>query len=128
MHSRLLRVAASFYMCGDILKNHNGIVHYHTYRYRQCGQRNDIERIACYGKIYEGCYKRYGDGDGDDQGGSPASEEGEYHNHHKQQCVQYRFDKRGYGIADIIGGVDDYAKLHIRRQTFLKRRQHLEHL
>ena len=43
---------------------------------------------ACRIQVDERCNQRYGNGDGDNQRGSPAPKEEEHHNDNEQQGVQ----------------------------------------
>ena len=113
-------------MGGHILKHHNGVVDHHTNRYRECRKGYDVEGVACRIQVDERCNQRYGNGDGDNQRGSPAPKEEEHHNDNEQQGIHHCLHKGVDGVADVVGSVDNDVKLDIGRKPLLKRRKHGE--
>ena len=129
MDGCLLGFRTALDVSGHVLQHHDGIVHHVTDGDGEAGERNDVQRTAVDdAQVDERGNQRHGDGDADDDGGTPATQEGEHHQHHKEHGVADGFRQAVDGVQDVIRGVDDDAQLDIGRQGLLQLRQHVDDL
>ena len=107
MDGGLLRFLTPFKMGGDVLKNHDRIIHNHTDRYGERGHRNDVQGVAGGKKIDQRAQERDRDRKDDYEGGPPSSQEDEHDKHHDKQgdedCLLEGVD----GVDDVVGTVDN---------------------
>ena len=119
VHGGLLWIGTALNVGGHVFEHHNGVVHHHTDGDRQCGERHNVERIAGGKQVDKRSNQRDRNGDGNDDGGTPASQEHKHHKHHEYQGIHHRFFQRSDGVANVVAGIHNVVELHIGRQVFL---------
>ena len=103
-------------MRGDVLQDHNGIVHHHTHRNGEGTEGDDIQRTIGAQQIEEGNQQRDRDGQSDNHAGTPLAQEEEHHEYDEEDCIEHRLLQRIDGTDDIRGRVIYLVDLHIRRK------------
>ena len=114
---RLGRFFAPFKVRRNVLEDHYGVVHDHTYRYGQSRHRNDIQRVAGREKVKQ--RGQQGDRDGQDHydGTPPAAEEDEDHQHNHEEGDRDGLFQGVDGPEDVVGIVYDGGYLDVGRQV-----------
>ena len=119
MDGRLHGLLAALQMRGHVLQHHDCIVHHHTYRERKRGHRDYVQGAAAGEEVHQRSDEGDGDGEDDDEGGLPASEEDEYHQHDHREGDEYGLDEGVDGVHDLLGGVEYLVYLDVGGQGFL---------
>ena len=113
---RLTRVRASVDMRGDVLQDHNGIVHHHTHGNGKGTEGDDVQRTVNTQQVKECDQQGDWDGQSDNHTGTPLTQEEEHHEDHEEDRIQHSLFQGIDGTDNIRGGVVDLIDLHIRRK------------
>src|SRR5690554_2471363 len=124
INGRFTRRCTLFNMCGDVLQNNNGIVHHHANRDGKRRQGNDVYGISGGIQINKGYDKRNGNGQDNDKGSPPSSQEKEYHQNNKNTCVQDGTGETAYRTFNKFRSIKDGVQLYVGRQVFHQIGQH----
>ena len=119
MHGGLLWFLALFYVGCYVLQHHYGVIDHHTYGNGKRGHRYDVQGVACSKQIDDGSEQGYWDGEYDDEGCSPAPQEGEHHEHNDQEGDYDGLLQGVEGVQDVAGVVQHGCDLHVGRQSLL---------
>ena len=91
VQGRLTRIGTPVNVPRNILQHHDGVIDHHTDGDGERAKRNDVDGAAGEFQVNKGYNQGNRDGDADDEGRTPASEEEEYHQHYEEQGVQNGF-------------------------------------
>jgi hypothetical protein len=99
---------------GDVLDDHDGIVHHQAHPQRQPAQGHEVQREPAEVDEAEGGDHRYRDGGGRDQGEAQVAQEEQQHEQRKAAAVEDRAADVLDGTLDIAGIVDGHADPELR--------------
>ena len=102
MDSSLLGVGTTLDVGSNVLQHHNSIVHHHTDGNRKTGQRNHIQRSIGDSQIDERGHQRNGNGNGNHEGGTPTSEEEEYHDNYEQESIEHGLNQTADRVLNVL--------------------------
>ena len=126
--SCLARILAAIHMLGDILEHHDSIVHHHTDSDIERTERDDVERAACNSQVDKCHHEGDRNGEAHDKCCTPATQEEEHYEDHKQKCVTNGFLQRIDGVLDVFRRVVDNLQLHVSGERFLQFSHFLAHI
>ena len=120
-------MAASFYVCRNILQNHNSVVHHHTNTDGECRQRYDVDGVTREIEIDKRANERNGDGNHDDDGSPPSTQKKQHNDTDNDQGKQNGFEQTTDGYFHIIRRIHDGLNVNVGRQILLVLWQQLFH-
>src|ERR1035437_263558 len=127
IENRLLHLFALGKVALDVFDFHGGVIHKDPNCQRQTAQGHDVNRLPERTEHEDGYEDRKRDRDGDDNGGTPVTEEKQDHRCGQGgggQCFQ---DHAPNGGADEQRLIEERADLHLRRERLRCKLSHALH-